>query len=207
MVQLPRPPRFRIVIDVTLEHADPWDASEYHQVLAHFKRGIETMSACACRDVVVRESRTIGDAEDYSDWRYHRGAYAPSQDTPSISFQPHTVAVPAVDAADLKALWALMRPTRCDRAAQALGAQRRITMTEIREACGAGADITAVSARMLTLQEALGAGLLADWCRGDDPDECVFRTAAKFPLKRIGDFSADAFVDAVRRDSDAPQEP
>jgi hypothetical protein len=196
MDQIPRAPRFRLVIDMTVEGADP---SEYDQVMVRLKQGMEAMSACTCKEVNIREYLTLGDRDDYSDWRYHRGYYYdPSQHQPSISFSPPIGPIPTVDAGDLKALWVLMTHGRFNR--DDTSGTANISTTEIVEACSAGADITAVMARLISLESIVSAGLLSDWCRGTDFDESVFRIAAEFPLEQVGGFDRDALVQALRRD-------
>src|SRR5262252_10555398 len=157
MAQFPLAPRFRLVIDVTIEDADPWNPSEGRQVIARLKQGIENMSACTCRNVDIREYQTIGDQDDYSDWRYHRGSWDASQHTPSITFEPTIGPIPSVDAGDLKALWAVMTEANSDPEAKALGAERMISTTEIREACSPRANLTALMARLISLGQLVSA--------------------------------------------------
>src|SRR5437764_1420807 len=108
MTQLPSAPRFRLVIDLTFDEADPWSPSEYDRMVDRFKHGVETMSACACSQVVVREYLTIGSGEDYSHWRYHRGSYGLSEGEPAITITPMVGPIPAVAPEDLRALWSVI---------------------------------------------------------------------------------------------------
>jgi hypothetical protein len=83
----PTPPRFRIVLEISFEAADPWDPSGYSDLLSQWAESLHKEQIFRCRDVQLRECTTIGDADDYSDWRYHRGAYDLSRGE-GIRFDP-----------------------------------------------------------------------------------------------------------------------
>jgi hypothetical protein len=84
----PRPPRFRIVLEISFEAADPCDPSGYSDLLSQWAESLHNEQIFKCRDVKLIECLTIGDADDYSDWRYHRGAYDLSRGE-GIRFDPN----------------------------------------------------------------------------------------------------------------------
>ena len=64
------PVRFRAVIEMTFPEADPWDPSDYLKLMEQWRRSLEESPLFKCKDVVIKEFLTIGETEDYDDWRY-----------------------------------------------------------------------------------------------------------------------------------------
>jgi hypothetical protein len=67
--------RYRIVIEVSVPVADPYNPADTAVVM----RELESIVAASPRfaSVKAREGTTIAqEPDDYSDWRFHRGAYA-----------------------------------------------------------------------------------------------------------------------------------
>jgi len=73
-VQKPPAPRFRIVLEASFPDADV-DPTGYADLIARWEKSLESNPVFPCKDVKVRETSTIGDVDDYTDWRYHRGEY------------------------------------------------------------------------------------------------------------------------------------
>jgi hypothetical protein len=85
----PRAPRFRIVLEASFEDLDPCDPSGYSEMLSRWAESLGRNPVFGCKDVRTRELMTIGDKDDYSDWRYHRGIYdASSWGSEGIRFNP-----------------------------------------------------------------------------------------------------------------------
>ena len=75
MSEQPRTPRFRIVLEGPFPDADPWDPSDYQNLIDRWKQSLENNQVVPCKDVRIKEILTIGNGDDFDDWRYHRGAY------------------------------------------------------------------------------------------------------------------------------------
>jgi hypothetical protein len=68
--QLP-PVRFRAVIEMSFPNADPWDPTDYGNVIEQWRKSLEENPAFNCKDVVIREILTIGGRkDDYEEWRH-----------------------------------------------------------------------------------------------------------------------------------------
>jgi hypothetical protein len=68
--QLP-PVRFRAVIEMSFPTADPWDPTDYGNVIEQWRKSLEENPAFNCEDVVIREILTIGGLkDDYEEWRH-----------------------------------------------------------------------------------------------------------------------------------------
>jgi hypothetical protein len=70
-----RPVRFRAVVEMSFPDADPWDPTDYDKLIDQWKAALEKNPLFNCKDVSIREIRTIGEGDDYEDWRNQRGAY------------------------------------------------------------------------------------------------------------------------------------
>jgi hypothetical protein len=68
--QLP-PVGFRAVIEMSFPNADPWDPTDYGNVIEQWRKSLEENPAFNCKDVVIREILTIGGLkDDYEEWRH-----------------------------------------------------------------------------------------------------------------------------------------
>jgi hypothetical protein len=74
-MEKPRVPRFRIVLEATFPQADPMDPSNYGNVINRWKETLGSDEVSPCQDVQIREFLTVGDIDDYDDWRDHKGEY------------------------------------------------------------------------------------------------------------------------------------
>jgi hypothetical protein len=70
-----RIPRFRMVLEVSFPDADPNDPSGYQEMISRWKESLQNNQALRCQQVWIREVLTIGDVDDYDDWRNNRGEY------------------------------------------------------------------------------------------------------------------------------------
>jgi len=70
--------RFRIVLEAAFPTADPFDPRGYQPLLARWRDSVERNADVPCKDLTICESLTIGDRDDYDDWRRQRGQYDPS---------------------------------------------------------------------------------------------------------------------------------
>jgi hypothetical protein len=61
--QLP-PVRFRAVIEMSFPNADPWDPTDYDNVIEQWRKSLEENPTFNCKDVVIREILTIGGLKD-----------------------------------------------------------------------------------------------------------------------------------------------
>ena len=68
-------PRFRVVLELSFPGADPLDPSGYQDLLAKWKKLLEENQEIPCQNVHLREALTIGNVDDYDDWRFSRGDY------------------------------------------------------------------------------------------------------------------------------------
>ena len=76
---LTRAPKFRLVFELTLPDGDPWSPRGYPELLKKLTEVLAGNGEVRCKDVLLREALTIGDKDDYDDWRSHQGAYDPTQ--------------------------------------------------------------------------------------------------------------------------------
>ncbi len=67
--------RFRAVIEMSFPYADPCDPTDYDKLILQCKQALENSPVFNCKSVSIREACTIGEEDDYADWRYHRGTY------------------------------------------------------------------------------------------------------------------------------------
>jgi hypothetical protein len=105
----PRPVRFRVVLELVFPDADPWDPADYDKPLEQLKTALESAPNVNCKEVMIREATTIGDDDNYEDWR---GGWKYD----FSSFRPNTIylfgvgahPVPVVDPADLGRVWEVL---------------------------------------------------------------------------------------------------
>ena len=62
-------------MEISFPEADPLDPSNYEELFTRWKAAIESNPVFASRNVNIREILTIGEPDDYEDWRRNRGAY------------------------------------------------------------------------------------------------------------------------------------
>ena len=105
---------------------------------------------------------------------------------------------PPVDHHDLERVWQLIHaPTRqsTDVATQPSSICERL----ISQHCEPGADSIALVFRAGLLEHLFQAGLLNDWCEGNQPTDLVFRIAAAFPIALgANGFDSAAFIERLR---------
>jgi hypothetical protein len=91
--------------------------------------------------------------------------------------------IPAVDPADLKSVWALMRDTQ----ARNPGLCGTIGSDLYQSVCSPGADTTAVWYRvsMLGMMTKITPDVLAQWTHDGEFDDAVFQVAATFPMEKM----------------------
>ena len=89
--------------------------------------------------------------------------------------------VPSVDVADLKSVWAMQNGMQARMPGEAIsfGAE------SYKRACGAGADVRSLFARVSQLRVLQMLGMLAPWTHGEVVDDAVFKVAATFPMTRM----------------------
>lgn len=116
--------------------------------------------------------------------------------------------VPAVNADDLKSVWALCPDRESPLYRGIVGVD-----STIEQACSPGADIDAViyRCRMLQILEEFRGDLLSRWKQTGQFQDAVFRVAARIPMYLMGEglfqsmppdvFDVDAFFEEVRQES------
>ena len=115
--------------------------------------------------------------------------------------------VPTVEMEDLKSAWNIYKDIESRRPGMQVG----LDISVIQHACGAGADIRAVTYRcgMLQVLERVAGDRLAPWKENGRLDDSVFGVAAKIPMNWIGigipqsglPLDVESFFDELRRDS------
>ena len=99
-----------------------------------------------------------------------------------------------VDADDLKRVCGLIQSVIADH-----GFGVAIDARMISQQCGADADVNAVFFRAALLHRLLQAGLLDDWCEGNEPAALVFQIGANFPVEYgVQGFNPAAFIERLR---------
>ena len=105
----PPPVRFRVVLKLIFPDADPWDPSDYDKPLEEMKTALESAPNVNCKEVMIREATTIGDDDNYEDWRggwkYDFSSFSPNT---GYLFGVGAYPVPAVDPADLGRVWEVL---------------------------------------------------------------------------------------------------
>jgi hypothetical protein len=118
--------------------------------------------------------------------------------------------VPAVDAADLKRVWATQEEVN----ALYPGSRGMIAIGFCANACSLGADVRAVFLRvsMLRMLQMLSesGGLISPWLHEGKPDDAVFKVVATVPMiglqlvPRDGfPYDAEDFVALIKKESEA----
>lgn len=102
-------------------------------------------------------------------------------------------AIPAVSERDLKALHELA----IERAQRYCGKDGAISLEVMAQVCSADANVPAVWLRHTQLRSLYREGLLAQWQRGTDLDDVVFRLAASIPMSGTK-LDRDAFLEQLR---------
>jgi hypothetical protein len=64
-----------MVLEVSFPDAHPFDPSGYMEMIARWKESLQNNQAMRCQEVRIREILTIGDIDDYDDWRNNRGEW------------------------------------------------------------------------------------------------------------------------------------
>jgi hypothetical protein len=180
----PRPVRFRAVIELSFPDFDPSDPDrDFGEVVSRFRDSIENNPSFHCKEVRVREILSIGDRDDYEDWRSQRGNYAVPEAGPGIGrIRGVTYPAPPVSPADLASVWTLQ---------QERGQPRR----SIEEICEPGANIEAVMGRVLYLRVLREIFLVPDWSNDGELAARVFEQAAVFEIdQRPTQADADRFM-------------
>lgn len=92
--------------------------------------------------------------------------------------------VPAVDPEDLKAVWQVYRNVEMSHPGQRVG----ICMDSLACECKTGADIQAITYRIMMLQliQHVAPESLAAWTKDGELDEAVFRVVADIPMEWLG---------------------
>lgn len=117
---------------------------------------------------------------------------------------------PAVDPADVQALWRFMRKVSPGWAdpideAQGPGAEAPTMGIDVRlmaRACSEGADVYAVFIRTSLLRVLLHLGMLSPWQREGELSAVVFEAAATVPIGSINGFNPDDMLANIRGASD-----
>jgi hypothetical protein len=121
--------------------------------------------------------------------------------------QPNLKApLPAVDPADVQALWRFMKMASPSLGNSSKGGESAETYPSavgfcrdlLAEHCSAGADVNAVFLRTMLLRTALDSGLLAPWQNDAELSVVVFQVAATFPIPRLASFDLSGFVTKLR---------
>jgi hypothetical protein len=179
------PVRFRAVIEMAFPDADPWDPEDYGKLIGQWKQMIESNPIVNCKDVKIKEVLTIGDIDDYEDWRNRKGEYHPHNRGPGVGvIQGVTYPVPAVDAGDLARVW------------DAVIVQQR-GGTSIERLCGSGVNAAALMTRCIFLSVLRDEGHLPDWENDPARAENIFRHGATFPLDGPDQKTAVAFISTL----------
>jgi hypothetical protein len=92
--------------------------------------------------------------------------------------------VPAVDPEDVKTVWQIVRDAQANRPGQNVA----VGVDLMKHACKPGADVEAVTYRssLVWLITQIAPEQVARFTRDGQPDDAVFRAAAKVPVEWIG---------------------
>ena len=118
--------------------------------------------------------------------------------------------LPAVDSADIQALWRFMKLASPSQGNSSKGGEgdgadpSTVSFSHdlIANHCSAGADVNAVFLRTVLLRTALNSGLLAPWQKDTEFGAVVFQIAATFPIPRLASFDLGGFVTRLHDASD-----
>jgi hypothetical protein len=176
-----RPVRFRAVIEMSFPDADPWDPQDYGKLIAQWKHAMENNPIFSCRDVAIKEILTIGNIDDYEDWRAQKGEYERS---PNPNIKGVTYPVPKVNPDDLARVW------------EAMSGQQSAPI-DIEGVCEAGANVEALMARSVFLLVLRDEGHLPDWESDQAKADAIFKHAATFPLDRPDQKTAVVFISTL----------
>jgi hypothetical protein len=169
----PPPVRFRVVVELTLPDADPWDPSDYDQFLEQVKEALESAPTVNCKHVLIREAVTIGPQDNYDDWRGGWKCDFSSLGPDLGHIFGVTYPVAAVDPTDLARVWEVM--SRAE-AGELKHANVAVAIGQVlRPESDAHATIARVSMlRALQTKNAVPAGA----------SRAIFGKAASFPFER-----------------------
>jgi len=170
------PVRFRVVLELTLPDADPWDPSNYDLLLDQVKEAIINAPNVKCKDVLIRESANIGPTDDYEEWRGGR-KYDFSSFSPDIGFVFGTsYPVPPVDPMDLARVWDVLSKAEA-------GALRNTNIAvAIGQVLRPESDAQATIARVYILR-----ALQARKVITSEPSMTTFERAATLPIETLPD--------------------
>jgi hypothetical protein len=56
--------RFRVVFELTLRDADPWDPSDYDKFLDAIQEALQNAPTVRCTDILLREAERISENND-----------------------------------------------------------------------------------------------------------------------------------------------
>jgi hypothetical protein len=170
------PVRFRVVLELTLPDADPWDPPDLDALLEQLKEAIINAPKVNCRDVMIREAENIGPTDDYEQWR-GGWKYDFSSFSPNVSYLFGTsYPVAPVDPMELARVWDVLSKAEAG----------ELGNTNIAIAIGQvlrpESDARATIARMYILRS-----LRARKAVTSRPSMTTFEKAATMPLETLPD--------------------
>lgn len=168
----PRPVRFRVVLELTFPDADPWDPSDYDKPLEQMKTALESAPNVNCKEVMIREATTIGDDDNYEDWRggwkYDFSSLSPNT---GYLFGARAYPVPAVDPADLGRVWEVLSKAEA-------GELKDVNVAiAVGQALGIESNAQATMARVYILRALQGRNAIPATA-----SPALFEKAASFPI-------------------------
>jgi hypothetical protein len=147
---------------------------------------VENNPLVNCKDVAIKEILTIGNVDDYEDWRHSQGEYDTStrgQGTGRINGV--TYPVPQVNPLDLSRVW------------EAMSGQQSEPVS-IERICEPGANLEAIMARCVFLLVLRDEGHLPDWENDPANADAIFKHAATFTLDSPDQKTALLFMSTLR---------
>jgi hypothetical protein len=180
MNEQPKPPRFRVILELSFRDTNPWSPTEYDTLLERMTQVLRDSPECGCTDVFLRESMTIPADQDaceadYEDWRNQRGEYDMSPHgnlgVMCLRLVPGGGPISAVDWRELRRLWNLDPGTLTE---AAVSLYKRV---------GRDPEAFAVFVRVYLLKILQDKGLVAKQQHQDEMDR-LFQKAAAVPIER-----------------------
>ena len=168
----PPPVRFRVVLELICPDADPWDPSDFDELLEQMKTALESAPNVNCKEVMIREATTIGDDDTYEVWR-GGWKYDFSSLSPNTGYLFGAVAypVPAVDPADLGRVWEVLSKAEA-------GELRDVNVAiAVGQALGIESNAQATMARVYILRALQGRNAIPATA-----SPALFEKAANFPI-------------------------
>jgi hypothetical protein len=171
-MEKPQPVLFRAVLEWTLPDADPWNPREYGKMLEAVKVALESAVTVNCKDVLIRESETIGPNDNYEDRNKRQfDWFLLRPDGGRVFGAAYPLA--AADPGDLAKIWELTSKAEAG----------EVKDTNIAIAIGRAlrpeSNIPATIARAFILRALQELGAVAA-----HPSPAVFEKAATFPFER-----------------------